>query len=41
MSRLFERIQDLEAERKLDWIKVPAQAKARAKARGKPRRKAA
>ena len=31
MARLFDRIQNLEAERQLEWIKVPARAKARRK----------
>ena len=33
MARLFERLQNLEAERNLDWIKVDAAAKRSGKAR--------
>ena len=44
MARLFDRIQSLEAERNLDWVKVPARGKARKAAtnrNGSKRRKAA
>ena len=44
MARLFDRIQDLENQRNLDWVKVPARGKARVKpssGRGTARRRKA
>ena len=37
MARLFERLQNLEAERSLDWIKVEAAAKRSGTARRQAR----
>jgi hypothetical protein len=40
MERLFERLQNIEAERSLDWVKVPAARKARRAAPKAKRRRA-